>query len=123
MRDGEVLICQRSSQDSFPLKWEFPGGKIRPGEEPEIALVRELVEELAIDIRIDRQLMEYTHVYAGGPEVTLHFYLIREFVPEPMNRQFNSVRWVPVSSLGEYDFLGGDMKILTHLQQTFTDEY
>ena len=48
VRDNKILICQRTRHQTMPLKWEFPGGKIEPGEKPEQALVRELEEELGL---------------------------------------------------------------------------
>ena len=50
-RDGRILICQRKADQAHPLKWEFPGGKVEAGEEPEAALQRELNEELAGPVR------------------------------------------------------------------------
>ena len=54
-RDGCVLIAQRKRTGQHPLKWEFPGGKVEPGEAPEAAVVRELEEELAIRARVERR--------------------------------------------------------------------
>ena len=119
-RDGQVLICQRRENDRFPLQWEFPGGKVKPDEDPEIALEREMVEELAIDVKIDSKFMQYTYRYPDGPEILLRFYLIREYVPEPLNRQFHRVEWVPIDALGNYDFLEGDEQVINRLERTFT---
>jgi 8-oxo-dGTP diphosphatase len=62
-QDGCVLAAQRSSTMVMPMKWEFPGGKIKPGEIPEHCLCREIVEELAIKVAVQRALGEKTHAY------------------------------------------------------------
>ena len=68
-RDGRILICQRPPRQSHPLKWEFVGGKIEPGETPEQALARECREELGIEVQVGGLFMEVTHDY---PDKTIH---------------------------------------------------
>ena len=60
-RDGLVLVAQRSRSMRMPLKWEFPGGKIEPGEGPEACLHRELLEELGIRVTVKRAMPTQTH--------------------------------------------------------------
>ena len=60
-QDGEILVCQRRRGSRHELKWEFPGGKVEPGEEPRAALIRELQEELKIDADIGPELNRYEH--------------------------------------------------------------
>ena len=64
-RSGKVLATQRSAAMSLPLKWEFPGGKIKDGERPEECLERELHEELGIEIAIGKSLCPTTHQYSS----------------------------------------------------------
>lgn len=116
VRDGEVLICQRAENTSFPLKWEFPGGKVEDGEEPKEALQRELVEELAIDADIGDEILAYDFTYSNGVTVNLQFYLVNNFVPDPMNLEFNAIAWVSIEDLDAYDFLEGDKSIINYLQ-------
>ena len=115
-RDDKVLICQRSEGSLHPLEWEFPGGKIEPGESPRDALARELVEELALDATIEDELLAYEYIYPGGYTVHLTFFLIRKFVPEPANLQFHQIEWAPIDKLNDYDFLEGDQSIINLLQ-------
>ena len=107
-RDGAVLICQRQRSDSHPLKWEFPGGKVEPGESPAEALERELEEELAIQARIGRELWRVRHQYKGRPPFQLIFFAVREFRGEPQNRAFERMLWEEPGRLPEYDFLEAD---------------
>jgi 8-oxo-dGTP diphosphatase len=116
VRDDEVLICQRAEDTSFPLKWEFPGGKVEDGEEPMEALQRELVEELAIDADIGDEILAYDFTYPNGVTVNLQFYLVNNFVPDPMNLEFNAIEWVSIEDLDAYDFLEGDRSIINYLQ-------
>src|SRR6516225_4802769 len=74
VRDGRVLVCQRTRHQTMPLKWEFPGGKIEDGEQPRDALRRELDEELGIDAQIGDEVVHMRHEYKNGNVVELHFF-------------------------------------------------
>jgi 8-oxo-dGTP diphosphatase len=111
-RDGRTLITQRDAASWHPLKWEFPGGKVEPDESPEQAVVRELAEELAIQARVDGEIMRYEYQYPGRPPILLIFYRIVDFAGEPQNLQFEQIRWESPERLGEYDFLEGDQEFL-----------
>ncbi|MCF7803762.1 MAG: 8-oxo-dGTP diphosphatase MutT [Candidatus Marinimicrobia bacterium] len=118
--DDQVLICQRKEETSHPLKWEFPGGKIEDGETPREALRRELVEELAVDIKIEDELVAYDYTYPNGLTVNLTFYMITDYLPDPMNLAFADIRWVDIAELDEYDFLDGDQSVINLLKLTYT---
>jgi len=114
-RDGLVLIGQRKSDESFALKWEFPGGKVEPGEEPRVALARELREELAIEAVIGEEITRYPYQYPGRARVELIFYRVLEFSGEPRNQAFERIAWAPPGRLPEYDFLDGDIEFVRRL--------
>ena len=105
---GKILICQRTRHQPFPLKWEFPGGKIEAGETPRNALRRELEEELGIDAKIGDEVSRIRHTYARGGTVELRFFLVEEFAGEIENRIFKDVRWVARKELPNFDFLEAD---------------
>jgi 8-oxo-dGTP diphosphatase len=107
-RAGRILIGQRKDLGHHPLKWEFPGGKVEPGETPEAALIRELQEELGIQARIDRELMRYEYQYPGRSRILLIFYRVVDFEGDPQNLDFDQIRWELPELLREYDFLEGD---------------
>ena len=92
-RDGRILIGQRKNEGHHPLKWEFPGGKVEPGEAPEAAVIRELQEELAIQARIDCELMRYEYQYPGRSRILLIFYRVLDFDGAPQNLDFKQIRW------------------------------
>src|SRR5437868_15345806 len=86
--DGKILICQRSKDQPLSLKWEFPGGKIEPGEEPHAALARELDEELGIKATIGDEITRFTHTYKNGRGVEPAFFWVISFEGELKNRIF-----------------------------------
>ena len=115
VRGGEVLICQRRADQPMALQWEFPGGKIEPGESPEQALVRELHEELGIDAIIGARVTHVRHNYRHGGAVDLQFFAVREFSGDLENRIFAQVRWTRLEDLPSYDFLAADRGLIRDL--------
>ena len=115
LKNGKVLVCQRTRHQSMPLKWEFPGGKIEDGEQPRDALRRELEEELGIDAQIGEEVARIRHDYKNGGAVELRFYVVNEYSGEMENRIFRDVRWAKRSELPEYDFLEADLELVKDL--------
>ena len=115
VKDGKVLVCQRTRHQTMPLKWEFPGGKIEEGEQPRDALRRELEEELGIDAKIGEEVARIRHEYPGGGAVELRFYAVHEYSGNIENRIFKDVRWSPRSELLSYDFLEADSELVEGL--------
>ncbi len=111
----EILICQRAADGPMPLKWEFPGGKVEPDEDPKDALRRELREELSIEAVIGRKLAVIRHEYKNGFFVELLFYAVDRFKGEITNNVFADVRWDSLSKLSTYDFLEADVVFIRDL--------
>ena len=111
----EVLICQRKPDQAMALKWEFPGGKIEPGEGPEQALQRELNEELGIDSVIGPRIAHIRHHYRNGGAVDLQFFTVREFAGLLDNRIFHDMRWSSLAALPSFDFLAADRDLIKDL--------
>src|SRR5208337_4522213 len=93
IHEERLLICQRTRNQALPLKWEFPGGKIEPGESREAALKRELQEELGIDAEIGRKVASLCHRYRQDSEFELHFFLVERYSGELTNNIFEDIRW------------------------------
>jgi 8-oxo-dGTP diphosphatase len=113
--DDKILICQRTRHQTMPLKWEFPGGKIEPGEKLEDALHRELEEELGILAMIGPKIATVRHTYGNGAAVELHFFVVEKFEGEIQNRIFREVRWVSREEMPQYNFLEADVALVKDL--------
>jgi len=118
LSDGDrVLICQRRAGSQFPLKWEFPGGKIEEGESPEACLHRELSEELAIEAEVGPEMYRTEHRYPGGFAVRLLFFRILRSSGTPTNHAFERIEWVRQADLCAYDFLEADRELIERMAQ------
>ena len=113
--NGKVLIGKRMKGDSNAGKWEFPGGKIRPNENPEKALTREIKEELGIDVD---HFIFFEQVQFDYPNysVNIRFYLSRleeelDFVLDA----HDELAWISPEQINEYDFLEANRNVLQKL--------
>ena len=114
--DRRLLIGQRRTTDSSALKWEFPGGKVRAGEQPEAALARELQEELGATMSKCREICRVKHTYATLPEpLEIIFFAaaIEQSGIEP--RAFEQIVWALPRELGSYDFLAANSTLIANL--------
>ena len=119
LRDGDlVLVCQRLASAAHPLRWEFPGGKLEPGESPETCLERELREELAIDVVVGARIASVEHRYPDGPHVRVHFFEIARHRGTIENRVFERIEWRAIGRLDELDFLDADRPLITVLRRS-----
>ena len=115
VRGGEILIGQRRPEQPMALKWEFPGGKIEPGESPQQALVRELHEELGITATIGPLVTRIRHNYRHGGAVDLQFFAVRDFSGEIVNHIYHQFLWVRMEDLSDYEFLAADRELIRDL--------
>lgn len=116
-KNGAFLICQRRRDGTFPLKWEFPGGKVEPGETLEESLVRELQEELGINACIGPLLYRTRHAYPDAFSVELFFYHVTSYEGQLHNKAFEQMCWATADRLMSFDFLDGDREFITFLGQ------
>ena len=109
----KLLICQRSKLKDHPLKWEFPGGKVKKDETNEEALIREINEELSILITNFYELMNYNFNYKDLNKIVfIKFYLIQNFSGKIQKSVHSKLKWIEIKDIHEYDFLEGDYKIV-----------
>lgn len=110
-----LLVCQRRENGAFPLKWEFPGGKVERGEGYLTALQRELKEELGIEVQSATEIFRHSHFYPDPLEVELIFFRVENYRGAVANRAFQQVLWVDIRRLEELDFLEGDLPLIDKL--------
>ena len=116
LQNNKLLICQRPNFKDHPLKWEFPGGKIKNDETNEEALIREINEELSINIINYEELISYNFNYKDlNKEVFIYFYLVNNFSGKVLNNFHKELKWIEIKDIREYDFLEGDLKIIDHI--------
>jgi len=114
-KQSMILICQRKASQKHALKWEFPGGKVEPGETAVDAIRRELEEELGIRAHIGPEIANYEYAYPGKAPIQLIFFRVTEFEGEAQNLVFERICWESRTRLPEYDFLEGDTEFVRAL--------
>jgi mutator protein MutT len=113
--DGDrILICQRHRSDTYGLQWEFPGGKVRHGEDPKAALRRELAEELCIQAEVGAEVFRLRHHYPDR-YVEVAFFSIASYRGTVSNRVFEAIEWAPRRKLPEYEFLEADRELVKRI--------
>lgn len=114
---GQVLIDRRRADGLLGGLWEFPGGKIEPGETIEECIKREIQEEIGVNIVVGDRLMTIDHAYTHF-RVTLNVYHCRYLAGDPQPIECDEVRWVMVDELDQFPFPKANLQIITALQQT-----
>jgi 8-oxo-dGTP diphosphatase len=117
--DGKLLLCQRRRTDSFGLMWEFPGGKLEPGETPPEALARELQEELGVVARIGPEIYRTRHQYSEmGEAIDLIFFEATVAPGDIRNQAFETMEWRSPETLRELNFLPADREFVAKLARS-----
>ena len=116
-RGGKLLITRRPAGAHLGGLWELPGGKREPGETFSECLVRELREELGIEVEVGRRLESVTHAYPDKT-VCLQFFLCRWKRREPRALGCPAFKWVEADELGDYQFPAADARLIQLLQTT-----
>jgi mutator protein MutT len=112
---GRVLIAQRPAGKHLAGAWEFPGGKLHPGEDRRLGLARELREEIGIEIRMPRPLLRLRHTYEYG-EVLLDIWVVRHFSGPVLGLDDQALRWCSQSELQAAELLPADKPIVAALR-------
>jgi 8-oxo-dGTP diphosphatase len=121
LRAGKVLVCKRAAARPHAGKWEFPGGKVEPGETLAEALRRELREELGIMAEIGEELWRTRHRYPEREPVDVHFLAVMAFSGEVGgDDHFAEVRWQALERLADLDFLEADHEFVGELTKRGT---
>lgn len=113
--DQTLLIQKRRAGTDCAGLWEFPGGKLEPGESPEGALKRELEEELGVRITEPDFLCRLNHDYSHA-QVSLHTYMIHQWSGVANGEEGQKIAWVSLDEISEYDLLEAAHPLLKHAE-------
>lgn len=116
IRDGRCLVGLRPPGGSAGNKWEFPGGKVEPGESPEGALLRELREELGVEVQVESYVGRGTQD-VGTTRILLDVYFVSAPEGEPEAREHQALRWVSAEEVPTLDWAPADVPLLPALIQ------
>ena len=114
IKDNKILIGLRSNKDPGGGLWEFPGGKIELEESGLSAVIRELKEELGINVSVQQKVMQYIHRFKNTL-YDISFFEINSFIGEVKMNVHDDIRWVGLSSLKDYLFISGDLLFIDKL--------
>ena len=117
-QNNKFLICRRPPHKTRGLLWEFVGGKVEPGETKQQALMRECMEELAVEIRVDDVYMQLVHAY---PDMTVELTLFNAAIVkgEPQLLEHTEIRYIGVDDIDRFDFCPADVEILAKLKADY----
>jgi 8-oxo-dGTP diphosphatase len=108
-----LLLARRPPGKLLPLKWEFPGGKVEPGEPPAAAIAREIYEELGCEIVVGRTLPPFTHDYGAVVIQMIPFVCsLAPGSPEPHPHEHVELAWVEPADLRGYDLAAADLPVI-----------
>jgi 8-oxo-dGTP diphosphatase len=116
VRDGKVLIAQREAGSHMGLRWEFPGGKLEPDEAPEECIVREIKEELDLDIEVI-DIYKVVKFKYEEKDILLLCYLCKILSGKGKPLECNDFKWVERDKLSEYEFVPADLPIVEKIMR------
>ncbi len=116
-RDGKILACQRKKGGRYEFKWEFPGGKLEPGESVEECLARELREELSINAHSIDHIEVQSAEYEDGGIFEVAYCNVVGFDGELVNNVFEQIRWVTLQELRTLDILEGNRDFIARMEK------
>lgn len=116
--NGRVLVCQRKKNSRYELKWEFPGGKVEPGESSQDCVKRELREELSVHVETIGLMTTQVNRYDDGEVIEVTYCFVLGFTGKPVNNAFEEIRWVTLAELRSMDILEGNKSFVSKLDES-----
>ena len=117
-RDGKILVCQRFDHDQFGSLWEFPGGKVKPGEDKITALKRELKEELGIEVKV-RELISTFEDEIPTMKIKVFLYRCAILTGQPRCIECQALKWATLAEIAQLQLAPADRKIHSYLSKHF----
>ena len=114
IKSNKILIGLRAEGDSGAGMWEFPGGKIELNESSEIAIKRELREELDIEATVNQKIMKYSHRFKNTI-YEISFFEINKFTGSIKKNVHDDLRWIELASLKKYRYISGDLLLIDRI--------
>jgi 8-oxo-dGTP diphosphatase len=117
--EEEILVVQRGEASDHPFKWEFPGGKVHPGESAEDSIIREIMEELSLDIIITGRIEEVEHDY-GFRQIKLIPFICDTLDEFPLLAEHIAYKWIAAADLESVDFCEADIVVASRYLESNT---
>lgn len=119
VKNQGVLCAQRSKNMPHPLLWEFPGGKIEAGESATACIIREIKEELNLEIKIFKKLESHFHTYPGKQKIELIPFICGFIESDIKLKEHKCIRWVMFHDLNKLDWAEADLPIVSIIQKKY----
>lgn len=121
IRQGDSILATQRGYGEFEGFWEFPGGKIEEGEAPEVALIREIQEELAVRVEVGEQLCAVRYAYPTF-NLVMQCYWCRIVEGTPALLEHKSARWLTAETLTEVEWLPADIEVVAGIRQQLAQQ-
>lgn len=116
VQDGKILCAQRGPHGKLPGMWEFPGGKLEPGEQAEVALRREIHEELGCEVEVDDYVLTTEHEYDFAT-IALATYTCSLVSGQPAPSEHSELRWVAPAELDALEWAPADVPAVERIRE------
>lgn len=116
IKENKILLTQRSKEDKLSLKWEFPGGKIEENENEKECLKREILEELELNINVEKFFFKNIHKY-NDKEIELNFYICKIISGKLKLNVHNNFKWVNKTEIKNFDLADADIPVVNEIKK------